>query len=252
MSRLDGKVVIITGAGSGMGRAAALLFGAEGALLVLADIDGAAAERTAKDVATAGGSALAQRTDVSREEDVQKLIDRAAFDHGRLDVIWNNAGIEGPSARLADQTLAEWQQVLAVNLTGVFLGMKYVLPVMVEHGSGSIISTASVAGLVGWHGAAAYSAAKAAVVNLTRTAAIEYAKYGVRVNCICPGVIQTAMVERITGGTSQSLKRLKRMQPLPRIGQPEDIARMALYLASDESAFVTGAAMVVDGGYVAR
>ena len=252
MSRLDGKVVIITGAGSGMGRAAALLFGGEGALLVLADIDGSAAERTAKDVAGDGGSALAQRTDVSHEEDVQKLIERATSEHGRLDVIWNNAGIEGPSARLADQTLAEWQQVLAVNLTGVFLGMKYALPVMVEQESGSIISTASVAGLVGWHGAAAYSATKAAVVNLTRTAAIEYAKYGVRVNCICPGVIQTAMVERITGGTSQSLKRLKRMQPLPRIGQPEDIARMALYLASDESAFVTGAAMVVDGGYVAR
>lgn len=250
--RLANKVVIITGAGSGMGRAAALLFAAEGARLVLADIAGAAVEQTVRDVVGAGGMALAQRTDVSNEEDVQALIERATTEHGRLDVIWNNAGIEGPSARLADHTLEQWQRVLAVNLTGVFLGIKYALPVMLQQEGGSIINTASVAGLVGWHGAAAYSATKAAVVNLTRTAALEYAKYNVRVNCICPGVIQTAMVERITGGTEESLERLKRMQPLPRIGQPEDIARMALYLASDESAFVTGSAMVVDGGYIAR
>ncbi len=250
--RLQDKVVVITGAGSGMGRATALLFGGEGAKLVLADIEGAAVERTARDVTAAGGVALAQRTDVTSEEDVQALVERASTEHGRLDVIFNNAGIEGPSARLADHTLAQWQQVLAVNLTGVFLGMKYAIPVMAKQESGSIISTASVAGLVGWHGAAAYSATKAAVVNLTRTASVEYAKYNVRVNCICPGVIQTAMVERITGSSDEALERLKRMQPLPRIGQPEDIARMALYLASDESSFVTGAAMVVDGGYVAR
>src|SRR5581483_7781530 len=132
-----------------------------------------------------------------------------------------------PSRRLEDYPLDDWQRVLAVDLTGVFLGMKHALPVMARQGSGSIISTASVAGMVGWHGAAAYSASKAAVINLTRTAALENARYNVRVNCICPGVIRTAMVERITHGAEESLERLKRMQPMPRVGEAEDIARMA-------------------------
>ncbi len=252
MGRLQDRSVVITGAGSGIGRATALLFGSEGARLVLADINTDAVAATAQLVEAAGGTAVAQRCDVSSEQDVQALIDRAIDAHGRLDVIFNNAGIEGPSARLADHTLEQWQQVLSVNLTGVFLGMKYAIPVMARQESGSIINTASVAGLVGWHGGAAYSATKAAVVNLTRTASLEYAKHNVRINCICPGVIQTAMVERITGSTDEALERLKRMQPMPRVGQAEDIARMALFLASDESGFVTGAAMVVDGGYIAR
>ncbi len=252
MGRLQDRSVVITGAGSGIGRATALLFGSEGARLVLGDINADAVTATAQRVEAAGGTAVAQRCDVSSEQDVQALIERATGIHGRLDVIFNNAGIEGPSARLADHTLEQWQQVLSVNLTGVFLGMKYAIPVMAQQEGGSIINTASVAGLVGWHGGAAYSATKAAVVNLTRTASLEYAKHGVRINCICPGVIQTAMVERITGSTDDALERLKRMQPMPRVGQPEDIARMALFLASDESGFVTGAAMVVDGGYVAR
>lgn len=252
MGRLEGKVAVITGAGSGMGRATARLFAAEGAKLVLADVNVAGGEETATSVRAAGGEAFFQRTDVSDEREVRALLERALAAHGWLDVLFNNAGIEGPSARLTEQSLEEFQRVIAVNLTGVFLGMKYALPVMARQNGGSIISTASVAGLVGWHGAAAYSASKAAVVNLTRTAALENARYNVRVNCICPGVINTAMVERITGGTEAALERLKRMQPMPRVGEAEDVARMALFLASDESSFVTGAAMVVDGGYVAR
>jgi len=252
MGRLDGKIAVITGAGAGMGRAAALLFAAEGAALVLADIDATAGNETVDAVRGAGGTALFHATDVAQEQQVEALVQAAVREHGRLDVIYNNAGIEGPSARLENHTLADWRRVIDVNLTGVFLGMKYALPVMARQRSGSVISTASVAGMSGWSGAAAYGSTKAAVINLTRIAAVENARYGVRVNCICPGVIQTAMVERITGGSPESLERLKKMQPMPRIGQPEDVARMALYLASDDSAFVTGAAMVVDGGYVAR
>lgn len=252
MARLDGKVAVITGAASGMGRATALLFAAEGARLVLADVNDDGGRETVELVAKAGGSAAFRRTDVSREPEVQALVEAAVREHGRLDVIFNNAGVEGPSTRLTEHSLEDFQTVLAVNLTGVFLGIKHALAVMVPQQAGSIISTASVAGMVGWNGAAAYSASKAAVINLTRTAAIENARYNVRANCICPGVIRTAMVERITHGTEESLERLRRMQPLPRVGEAEDIARMALFLASDESTFVTGAAMVVDGGYTAR
>ncbi len=252
MGRLDDKVAVITGAGSGMGRTAARLFAAEGAKLVLADVNVAGGEEAAASIRAGGGEAVFQRADVSNELEVKALIDRAVAAHGWLDILFNNAGIEGPSAHLTEQSLDDFQRVLAVNLTGVFLGMKHTLPVMARQNAGSVINTASVAGLVGWHGAAAYSASKAGVVNLTRTAALENARYNVRVNCICPGVVNTVMVERITGGSAESLERLKRMQPMPRVGEAEDIARMALFLASDESTFVTGAAMVVDGGYIAR
>lgn len=252
MGRLDGKVVVITGAAAGMGRAMACLFAREGASLLLADIDTNGGEETAALVTESGGRATFRRVDVSEPAEVEAMV-RAALDmYGVVDVLCNNAGIEGASGRLADQSVENWDRVLRVNLKGVFLGMKYALPPMVEHGRGSIINTASVAGLNGWHGGSAYSASKGGVVILTKTAAIEYAKWNVRVNCICPGVIQTAMIERITGGTEASLERLKRMQPMPRLGQAEDIAQMALFLASDESGFVTGAAMVVDGGLDAR
>lgn len=252
MGRLDGAVAIITGAASGMGRATAQLFASEGARLLLADVNAAGGERVAGEIGRNGGSVVFRRVDVSRAGDVEAMVHDAVDRYGGLDVIFNNAGIEGVSARLADWSEPDWDRVIDVNLKGVFLGMKYALPVMVERGGGSVINTASVAGLVGWHGAAAYSASKGGVVLLTKTAALEYARWNVRVNCICPGVIHTAMVERITGGGDEVLERLKRMQPMPRVGEAEDIARIALFLASDESTFVTGSALTVDGGYTAR
>lgn len=252
VGRLDGKTAVITGAASGMGRATALLFAAEGARLVLADVDADGGEQTAAWVTSAGGAAVFRRVDVSRAAEVEGMVRAAQDTYGGLDVLFNNAGIEGESSWLADCTEENWDRVLAINLKGVFLGMKYALPLMAAQGRGSIINTASVAGLVGWRAGGAYSASKGGVVILTKTAALEYARFNVRVNAICPGVIHTPMVERITGGTDAAIERLRSSQPMPRVGEPEEIARMALFLASDESTFVTGAALPVDGGYTAR
>ena len=253
MGRLENKVAVITGAGSGMGRATALLFAQEGAAVLVADVNERGGEETVERITADGGRAAFLRTDVVSSEDVRAMIQMALDRFGGLDVLFNNAGIAGESARLAEQSEENWHRVLGVNLTGVYLGMRHAIPAMLERGGGSIISTASVAGMVGWAGAAAYSAAKSAVINLTRTAAIEYARRNIRVNCICPGVIQTPLLDSIHGGSIEANRdRLLRMQPMPRLGEPEDIASMALFLASDESAFVTGAAMVVDGGYTAR
>jgi len=252
MGRLEGKVAVITGAASGMGRATAKRFAAEGAALVLADVDAAGGQAVTDEIRTQGFQGLFIQTDVSRREEVSAMIGAALKEFGGVDVLFNNAGIEGESGRLADSSDENWDRILAINLKGVFLGMREAIPYMIERGGGSIINTASVAGLVGWFGAAAYSASKGGVVQLTRTAALEYARANIRVNAICPGVIHTGMVDRITGGAPEAIDRLKSSQPLPRVGQPEDIANMALYLASDESSFVTGAAFPVDGAYTAR
>jgi NAD(P)-dependent dehydrogenase (short-subunit alcohol dehydrogenase family) len=253
MGRLDGKVAVITGAASGMGRATAVLFAREGAAVLVADVDDRGGQDTVAQIAAGDGRALFRRTDVSSGDDVAGMIGTALDRFGALDILFNNAGIAGENGRLADQSEANWHRVLSINLTGVYHGMRYAIPVMIERGGGTIISTASVAGMVGWAGAAAYSAAKAGVINLTRTAAIEYARWNIRVNCICPGVVHTPLLDGILGGDFESAReRLLRMQPMPRLGEPEDIAQMALFLAGDESAFVTGASMVVDGGYTAR
>jgi len=253
MGRLENKVAVITGAGSGMGRASAILFAREGATVLVADVNERGGEETVERIVAEGGRAAFLRTDVASSEDVHAMVHAAVDRFGALDILFNNAGIAGESGRLADQSEGNWQRVIGINLTGVYLGMRHAIPVMLERGGGSIISTASVAGMVGWAGAAAYSAAKAGVINLTRTAAIEYARWNIRVNCICPGVIHTPLLESIHGGDIEPARdHLLRLQPMRRLGEPEDIARMALFLASDDSTFVTGAAMMVDGGYTAR
>ena len=249
MGKLDGKVAVITGAASGMGHATAIRFAREGAAVVVADLNSQAGEATISEIAAAGGRAVFQHTDVSSEGDIKSMIERAVKEFGRLDITYNNAGIGGATGRLDEITAADWDKTFAILTRAVFLGIKYSIEPMRKAGGGSIISTASVAGLKGVAGLHAYSAAKAAVVNLTESAAIELGHDRIRVNCICPGGIVTPLVYRgMRGGEEEARRNMARMQPIPRAGRPEDIAAMALFLASDEAEWITGTAMIVDGG----
>jgi NAD(P)-dependent dehydrogenase (short-subunit alcohol dehydrogenase family) len=244
--RLAGKVAVVTGAGSGIGRATALLFAREGARVVCADISG----REKEVVAEIGDGAVAVHVDVSRNDDVVHMIETAEREFGGLDVLFNNAGFGGPRRPLADFDEEIFDNVVAVNLKGVFLGMRHGIAAMLRTGGGSVINTASVAGLVGLKHQGVYAAAKGGVVQLTRTAALDYATKGVRVNAICPGMIWTGLA----GGEPGSIPPADLIppQPMKRWGMPEELAAAALFLASDESSFVTGTLLPVDGGYTAR
>ncbi len=250
MDRLKGKIALITGGGSGIGRATCLLFAGEGATVVVADYVAEGGHETVQQIKANGGKATFVQADVSKSADVQNMIATTVQTCGRVDVLFNNAGIEGPSAKIANYKEDDWDRVIAIDLTSVYLGMKYVIPEMLKQGGGSIISTASVAGLVGFPGSGAYAAAKAGVINMTRMVALEYADKNIRVNCICPGIIDTPMVDRVVGGRLR--ERVVKAEPVGRLGRPEDIANAALFLASDDSSFATGAPFVIDGGYVAR
>lgn len=247
--KLTNKVALITGAGSGMGRAAALLFAREGAKIAAIDVNQASAEDTVKQIKTAGGSAFAFRADVSKAEDAKAMVEATVSRLGIPNVLYNNAGIEGEGGFLAQLSEEGFDRVIAINLRGVWLGMKYALPHMIKNGGGSIINTASIAGMVAVKGAAAYCAAKAGVIALTRVAAMEYGRYNIRVNAICPGAIDTPMVARISGEGGMSQQATSRISLLGRIGRPEEIAQTALFLASDDSSFATGAPFIIDGGW---
>ena len=247
--RLEGKVALITGAGSGMGRATSLLFAREGAKIAAADLNEAGAAETAAEITRNGGEAIAIRADVSTEADASEMVEATLRRFGSLGVLFNNAGIEGESAFVGKMTAEAFDRVIAINLRGVFLGMRFALPHMVEAGGGSIINQASIAGMVAVRGGAAYCAAKAGVIAMTRVAALEYARYNIRVNCICPGGIETEMAKRIRRGAEPDPKAVSRISVLGRMGLPEEIANMALFLASNESSFATGAPFVVDGGW---
>ena len=250
--QLDGKVALITGAGSGIGRASALAFAREGAKVAVADIVVEGGEETVRMVKEAGGEAFFIKVDVSNAAEVEAMVNAVVDTYGRIDCAYNNAGIEGRLASTDEYPEDVFDKVIDINLTGVWLCMKYELPHMLKQGGGAIVNTASGAGLIGVAGMSAYVASKHGVVGLTKTAALEYAKSGIRVNSVCPGLIQTPMVERITADQPQLGEALVAAEPVGRTGKPEEIAESVVWLSSDAASFVTGHAMSVDGGFVAQ
>lgn len=246
--RFAGKVAFVTGAGSGIGRATALAFATEGANVVLADIDSAGNDETARLAAQHGGKVLAVKCDVTSSSDIQAAINQTVQEFGRLDIAFNNAGIEQPPAPLVDISEHEWSRVIDIDLSSAFLCMKYEIPAMLENGGGSIVNTSSGAGVIGIRGQAAYVAAKHGLIGLTKSAALDYAAQGVRVNAICPGIIETPMMDRFSGGTPEGRAHVIGQEPVGRMGTPEEIASAVLWLSSDLGSFATGHAMVIDGG----
>jgi NAD(P)-dependent dehydrogenase (short-subunit alcohol dehydrogenase family) len=248
----EGKVVLITGAASGIGRVAALTFGREGARVIVSDLVAEGGQETAQMITRAGGHATFIRADVTAAAEVEALIKQVERLHGRLDIALNNAGIDGVHARTADYPPETWAEVLNVNLTGVFLCMKYEIPLMIHQQGGAIVNVSSVAGVTGFPSHCAYTASKHGVIGLTRTAALEYAKTGLRVNAICPTYTQTPMLQRMLEAKPEFEARLKARVPLGRLGTPEEIVAAVLYLCSDSAAFITGHALVLDGGIMAE
>jgi len=253
--RLKNKVAIITGAGSGQGRAAAMIFSREGAKVIVSDWKPELGDETVTLVKRAGGEAIFVRTDVSESADVQNLIRTTVSTFGRIDIIYNNAGVGFSSPLSMSDVIntpeADWDRVIAINLRSMYLTAKYGIPEMIKSGGGSIINTASIAALIGSEAAHAYTAAKGGMVALSRALAVEFGPKNIRVNCICPGAIDTPMIAPVVDPLKKSGQPFM-TSPIRRLGTPEDIANCALYLASDESGFVTGATIVVDGGYIAQ
>ena len=250
MTALEGKAALVTGGGSGLGRASAIALGRAGATVTVADVD----EQGGKETVTlvleeVGGDADFVRADVTQADEVEAMVDKTVARWGRLDCALNNAGTTGVSAPTADHTLEDWNRAIALNLTGVFLCLKYEIPAMLERG-GAIVNMASGAGLVGFAGLPAYVASKHGVVGLTRAAALEYASQGLRVNAICPGSTRTPMLEGFMGGDEQVERMMTRAVPLGRLGRPEEIADAVVWLCSDAASFVVGHALAVDGGSV--
>ena len=248
---VTGKVALVTGGGSGIGRASALTFAREGAKVVVADVAVEGGEETVRLIQQHGGEAVFVKADVSRAAEVEALVARAVQTYGRLDCAHNNAGIEGAAATVVDYAEDAWERVIAINLKGVWLCMKYEIPQLLKQGGGALVNTASTAGLVGYRGGSAYVASKHGVVGLTKTAALEYAKAGVRVNAVCPGAIDTPMMGRLTGHRPQRAERMAAAEPVGRMGRPEEIAEAVVWLCSEAASFVTGHAMAVDGGLTA-
>ncbi|WP_439106315.1 SDR family oxidoreductase [Congregibacter sp.] len=250
--RMINKVVLVTGGGAGIGRAACLAFAREGARLVVSDVDPAGGSETVDAIRSVGGEAHFVQADVSKAADVKAMVDECIAAYGQLDCAFNNAGIEGDVAvPITEASEETWDRVMDVNLKSVFLCMKYQLLHMQERGSGSIVNTASIAGLIGGTFGAAYFASKHGVVGLTKAAAIEYGRAGIRVNAVCPGIIETDMAERSMGDNEKLQDIVRAQYPLRRFGRAEEVAESVLWLCSDAASFVTGQCLAVDGGFVA-
>jgi len=249
---LQGKVALVTGGSSGIGRAAALALASAGAKVVLGNRRLAEGEETVRLVRDAGGEATLVKTDVTRAAEVEALVSKAVEAYGRLDCAFNNSGTTGVMARTAECTEENWDHIVTLNLKGVWLCMKYELLQMLKQGGGAIVNNASVAGMVGLRGGPAYSASKGGVIQLTRTAALEYAKKGIRVNAVCPGYVLTDMTEEHLKTSPEFEAQIKKYQPLGRLGTAEEVAEAVVWLCSDAASFVTGHPLVIDGGSVAQ
>lgn len=251
---LDGKVALVTGGASGIGRATALTFAREGAKLVIADMNEDGGQQTVHMITENGGEAMFVQVDVSNATEVEVMISKTVETYGRLDCAHNNAGIGSrPRAPLHECLEETWDRVLGINLKGVWLCMKYEIIQMLKQGGGTIVNTASIMGLVGsWSGTSAYNASKHGVVGLTKTAALEYAKSGIRVNAVCPGYIRTPLLESTLTSRPDMEEQIVSRHPVGRLGHPEEIAEAVVWLCSDAASFVTGHTMTVDGGYVAQ
>jgi NAD(P)-dependent dehydrogenase (short-subunit alcohol dehydrogenase family) len=253
MKEFDGKVALVTGGGSGIGRATAVAFAREGAKVVIGNRNAKRGEETVAMIRDAGGTASFKKTDVLVAAEIKALVDHAVKTYGRLDLAFNNAGIEGEvQPTIVEQTEANFDAVFGVNVKGVWLSMKYEIPQMLESGGGAIVNCSSVAGVVGFPGIGIYVASKHAVIGLTKTAALEYSAKGVRINAVNPAVIETEMVDRITDGMNMKKEDLIQFHPIGRLGRVEEVAEAVLWLCSGKSSFVTGHSLIVDGGFTAQ